>query len=104
MPSRAGKMKAGVRIPRHAWGVRPYRPSSSKGSTAANLSLILGIVSVIVWLALGTPGDIHVAIIGLPMAAIGYILGTVFGKKPTPEQLEVVRTSQVQARAQAAEN
>lgn len=39
MPSRAGKMKAGVRIPRHAWGVRPYRPSSSKGSTAANLSV-----------------------------------------------------------------
>lgn len=78
--------------------------SRKPGSTAANLSLILGIVSVIVWLALGTPGDIHVAIIGLPMAAIGYILGTVFGKKPTPEQLEVVRTSQVQARAQAAEN
>ena len=39
MPSRAGKMKAGVRISRHAWGVLPYRPSSSKGSTAANLSV-----------------------------------------------------------------
>ncbi len=39
MPSRAGKMKAGVRIPRRALGIRPYRPSSSKGSTAANLSV-----------------------------------------------------------------
>lgn len=65
------------------------------GSTAANLSLILGIVSVIVWLLLGTPGDIHVAVIGLPMAAVGYILGTIFGKKPTAEQLEAVRAAQV---------
>lgn len=39
MPPRAGKMKASVRIPRHARGVRPYRPSSSKGSTAANLNV-----------------------------------------------------------------
>ena len=65
------------------------------GSTAANLSLILGIVSVIVWLLLGTPGDIHVAVIGLPMAAVGYILGTIFGKKPTAGQLEAVRAAQV---------
>ena len=61
--------------------------SKKPGSTAANLSLIMGIVSVIVWLMLGTPGDIHVAVIGLPMAALGYLLGTVFGKKPTEEQI-----------------
>ena len=46
-------------------------------------------------LLLGTPGDIHVAVIGLPMAAVGYILGTIFGKKPTAEQLEAVRAAQV---------
>lgn len=63
--------------------------------TAANLSLILGSVSVVVWLLLGTPYDIHVAIIGLPMAALGFVLGTIFGEKPTPEQIEVVRSSRI---------
>lgn len=62
------------------------------GVTAANLSLIMGIVSVIVWLVLGTPGDIHVAVIGLPMAALGYVLGTIFGEKPSKEQLEIMRS------------
>lgn len=58
------------------------------GATAANLSLIMGSVSVIIWLLLGTPGNIHVAVIGLPMAGIGYLLGIVLGKRPTTEQLE----------------
>lgn len=69
--------------------------SKKPGVTAANLSLILGSVSVVVWLLLGTPYDIHVAIIGLPMAALGFVLGTIFGKKPTPEQIEVVRSSRI---------
>ena len=51
----------------------------------------MGIVSVIVWLLLGTPGDIHVAVIGLPMAALGYALGTIFGKGPTEEQLKAIQ-------------
>ena len=65
------------------------------GAAAANMALIMGIVSVIVWLLLGTPGDIHVAVIGLPMAALGYALGTIFGKGPTEEQLKAIQGSSI---------
>ena len=65
------------------------------GAAAANMALIMGIVSVIVWLLLGTPGNIHVAVIGLPMAALGYALGTIFGKGPTEEQLKAIQGSSI---------
>ncbi len=67
--------------------------SKKGGSTAANLSLGLGIVSVLIWVALGSPYGIHVAVVGLPVAGIGYLIGMVFGKKPTPEQMAVVDQS-----------
>ncbi|MDO4488554.1 MAG: sodium:solute symporter family protein [Eubacteriales bacterium] len=69
------------------------------GSTAANLSLILGAASVIIWLLLGTPFGIHVAIIGLPMAGIGYLIGMKFGKKPTAEQLQAVEDAGMKMRS-----
>lgn len=72
--------------------------SKKPGSTAANMALILGIISVIMWEVLGEPLGIHVAIIGLPMAGIGYMLGCAFGKKPTVEQLEVIRVSDANSR------
>lgn len=64
--------------------------SKKGGPTAAKLALGLGIVSVLIWVALGSPFGIHVAIIGLPVAAIGYIIGMAFGEKPTQEQMELV--------------
>lgn len=63
------------------------------GSTAANLSLGLGIIAVLIWVALGSPFGIHVAVVGLPVAGIGYLLGMAFGKKPTEEQMAVVDES-----------
>ena len=67
--------------------------SKKGGSTAANLSLGLGIASVLIWLLLGTPFEIHVAIIGLPVAGIGYLIGILVGKKPTEAQMAVVDES-----------
>ena len=63
------------------------------GSTAANLSLGLGIIAVLIWVALGSPYGIHVAVVGLPIAGIGYLIGMFFGKKPTKEQMAVVDES-----------
>ena len=60
------------------------------GALAANLSLILGAASVIIWLLLGTPFGIHVAIVGLPMAGLGYLIGMVVGDKPTEAQLKAI--------------
>ena len=67
--------------------------SKKGGSTAANLSLGLGIASVLIWLLLGPPFEIHVAIIGLPVAGIGYLIGILVGKKPTEAQMAVVDES-----------
>lgn len=64
--------------------------SKRGGATAAKLSLGLGIVSVLIWVLLGSPFGIHVAVVGLPTALVGYILGMIFGAKPTPEQMAVV--------------
>ena len=60
------------------------------GALAANLSLILGAASVIIWLLLGTPFGIHVAIVGLPMAGLGYLIGMAVGDKPTEAQLKAI--------------
>ena len=60
------------------------------GALAANLSLILGAASVIIWLLLGTPFGIHVAIVGLPMAGLGYLIGMIVGDKPTEAQLKAI--------------
>ena len=37
---------------------------------------------MLIWLLLGTPFEIHVAIIGLPVAGIGYLIGILVGKSP----------------------
>lgn len=63
------------------------------GTTAANLSLGIGIVTILIWVALGSPFGIHVAVISLPVAAIGYLLGMIFGKAPTSDQIAVVEES-----------
>jgi len=67
------------------------------GAAAAILSLIFGTVTVIVWLILGTPAGIHVAVVGIPMAVVGYVLGMFFGDKPTREQLAAVNAAQGKA-------
>ena len=45
---------------------------------------------VIIWLLLGTPFGIHVAIVGLPMAGLGYLIGMAVGDKPTEAQLKAI--------------
>ncbi len=67
--------------------------SKKGGSTAANLSLGMGIISVLVWVILGSPFGIHVAVVGLPVSGLGYLLGMWFGKKPTEAQMAVVDES-----------
>ena len=39
---------------------------------------------------LGTPFGIHVAIVGLPMAGLGYLIGMAVGDKPTEAQLKAI--------------
>ena len=37
-----------------------------------------------------TPFGIHVAIVGLPMAGLGYLIGMAVGDKPTEAQLKAI--------------
>ena len=60
------------------------------GPTAAFWSIILGSITVIIWQILGQPFGIHIALVGLPVSIITFILGTYFGKKPTEEQQSIV--------------
>ena len=60
------------------------------GSTAGFWSIVLGGLAVIIWQILGQPFGIHIALVGLPVTIITYIILAFFGTQATEEEKELV--------------
>ncbi|BFL46357.1 sodium:solute symporter [Lactonifactor longoviformis] len=60
------------------------------GASAGFWSIVFGGASIIIWQILGQPFGIHIALVGIPVAVIVYVVLAFVGKEATEEQKKLV--------------